>query len=203
MKRLAVFLLLGFTVFLAYSLFFARPEIRNANPFGENIIAFGDSLTYGTGATSGMDYSSQLSRMISRPIINAGIPGDTTARALLRLEEDVLSRSPRIVFVTLGGNDLKNGVPKEDAFSNLRTIVRSIQEKGALVILGGIHVPFWGRGFGDAYDHLSEELGAVLVPNVLEGIMGDRSLMSDSIHPNDDGYAIMAESFYQAMKPYL
>jgi lysophospholipase L1-like esterase len=38
---------------------------------------------------------------------------------------------------------------------------------------------------------------------VLEGIMGDRSLMSDSIHPNDGGYAIMAENFYQAVKPYL
>jgi lysophospholipase L1-like esterase len=50
---------------------------------------------------------------------------------------------------------------------------------------------------------LSKELGAVLVPNVLEGIMGDRSLMSDSIHPNEGGYAIMAEKFYQAMQPHL
>jgi lysophospholipase L1-like esterase len=203
MKRLAAFLVLGCAGFLAYSLFFTGPEIRNATPSGENIIAFGDSLTYGTGATKGMDYPSQLSRTISRPVLNAGIEGDTTARALLRLEGDVLSRSPRIVFVTLGGNDIKNGVPREDAFSNLRIIVASIQEKGALVILGGIDVPFWGRGFGDAYHHLSEELGTVLVPNVLEGILGDRSLMSDSIHPNDDGYAIMAEKFYQAMKPYL
>ena len=59
--------------------------------FGEKIICFGDSLTYGTGASRGMDYPSQLSKMISRPVINAGVSGDTTARALQRLERDVLA----------------------------------------------------------------------------------------------------------------
>jgi len=33
--------------------------------------------------------------------------------------------------------------------------------------------------------------------------MGNPKLMSDSIHPNDDGYTIMAKKFYEAMKPYL
>jgi len=67
---------------------------------GEKIICFGDSLTHGTGASRGKDYPSQLSKMISRPVINAGVPGDTTARALQRLERDVLSYSPDLVLVT-------------------------------------------------------------------------------------------------------
>ena len=148
-----------------------------------------------------MDYPSQLSNMISRPVLNKGVPGDTTARALARLEQAI--SEPRIVLVTLGGNDLKNGVPKEVAFQNLKIIVESIQAHGALVIIGGIDLPFWGRGYGEAYEQLCKETGAVLIPNILDGIMGNRQLMSDSIHPNDAGYTIMAERFYRALKPYL
>ena len=71
---------------------------------------------------------------IGRPVINAGIPGDTTATALSRLDRDVLGRSPRIVLITLGGNDLKNRQDRDRAFRNLKTIITSIQDRGALVI---------------------------------------------------------------------
>lgn len=191
-------------MFLGIRFFYSsEPEIRNALPGGENIICFGDSLTYGTGASEGMDYPSLLSKMLSMPVINAGVPGDTTSSALRRLEKDVLSQSPKIVFITLGGNDLKNRIPKETAFQNLKIIVEKIQDQGALVIIGGISIPFWGRGFGDSYDILANETGAVLIPNIFEGIFGNPKLMSDSIHPNNDGYAIMAEKFYSAAAPYV
>ncbi|MBF0550771.1 MAG: arylesterase [Deltaproteobacteria bacterium] len=178
-------------------------RVRNSKPSGSAIICFGDSLTSGTGATEGMDYPAQLSSKIGQPVINAGIPGDTTARALSRLDQDVLSMSPRIVLMTLGGNDLKNGVPKDAAIQNLKTIIEAIQAKGALVVVGGVDIPFWGRGFGAGYRNLCKDTGAVLIPNVFEGIIGNSKLMSDSIHPNDAGYAIMAEKCYEAIKPYL
>jgi lysophospholipase L1-like esterase len=204
MKKIFVFILLGLIVFIGFRLFYSVPEIKNTNPTGKNIICFGDSLTYGTGSSKkGMDYPSQLSRIIGRPVINAGIPGDTTARALERLEEDVLSRSPRIVLITLGGNDLKNRVPKETTFKNLRVIIESIQNTGALVIVAGIDIPFWGGGFGKSYEELCDEVGAVLIPNIFKGIMGKRHLMSDPIHPNDAGYKLFAEKFHKKMKPYL
>jgi lysophospholipase L1-like esterase len=179
------------------------PEITNPIPSGDNIICFGDSLTYGSGAKPEMSYPAQLSTMIGQPVINAGIPGDTTARALQRLDQDVLSRSPRIVLITLGGNDLKNGVDRDQAFANLEEIVRRIQARGALVVVGGIDIPFYGRGFDDAYEQLSKSTGAVLVPNVFEDIMGHGNLMSDRIHPNGKGYTIMAEHFLNAVEPYL
>ncbi len=204
MKKIFIFILLGLIVFIGFRLFRPIPEIKNTNPIGKNIICFGDSLTSGTGAMKkGMDYPSQLSRMIHRPVINAGIPGDTTASALERLEEDVLSRSPRIVLITLGGNDLKNRVPRETTFHNMRIIIASIQDAGALVIVAGIDIPLLGRGFGKYYKELCDELGAVLIPDIFEGIMGKRHLMSDPIHPNDAGYTIFAEKFYKQIKPYL
>jgi lysophospholipase L1-like esterase len=171
-------------------------------PSGETIICFGDSLTYGTGASKGMDYPTQLSRLVGRPVINAGVPGDTTATALNRLD-GLLEKRPRVVLITLGGNDLKNGIPRQTAFANLRAIIRSIQAGGALVIIGGIDIPFYGKGFGESYRKLAEASGAVLVPNVFAGIMGRRSLMSDPIHPNSQGYTIMAQHFYRALQPYL
>lgn len=202
-KIIIILIVISVLIVIMYCLFFSGPEIRNPHPSGLNIICFGDSLTYGTGSTKGMDYPSQLSSMIRKPLINAGVPGDTTGSALQRLERDVLSCSPRIVLITLGGNDLKNGIHKSVAFNNLKIIIESIQDKGALVIMGGIDIPILGKGFGDAYKDLSRELGVVLVPNILEGIMGNPTLMSDQIHPNDAGYTKMARMLYEAIEPYL
>lgn len=203
MKKIILPILAVVLLLIAYKLFFSSPDIRNASPGGDNIICFGDSLTYGTGASDGMDYPSRLSERISQAVINAGVPGDTTASALSRLEKDVLSKSPRIVLITLGGNDLKNRVAKADAFRNLKQIIVAIQNRGALVIVGGISIPFWGRGFGDAYQKLCAETGSVLIPNIYAGIIGDKNLMSDPIHPNDQGYQLMADKFHRAIKPYL
>lgn len=203
MKKIIISVLAVLVLLVGYKFFFFQPAVRNFSPTGENIICFGDSLTFGVGAAANMDYPSQLSRMIVKPIINAGVPGDTTATAIARLEEDVLSKSPRIVLITLGGNDLKNGISKKNANQNLRNIIVSIQNQGALVIVGGISIPIWGRGFGEMYQNVCKETQALLIPNIFDGIIADKSLMSDPIHPNGRGYTLMAKKFYRAMKPYL
>jgi len=170
---------------------------------GDNIICFGDSLTFGTGAPRDKSYPAQLAEMIGQPVINSGIPGDTTDRALRRLERDVLSKSPRIVLITLGGNDLKNGVNKKTAFKNLKDIVDTIQASGALVVFGGIRLLFWDRGYEEEYEKLAAETGALLVPDILGGLMRHEELMHDTIHPNGAGYKIMAQKFYTRIEPYL
>lgn len=202
MKKLIVGIIALSAIAAIYHFITPSAAIVNRTPSGGAIVCFGDSLTYGTGASKGMDYPTQLSRMIGLPVMNAGVPGDTTARALKRLD-GVLDTQPRVVLITLGGNDLKNGISRQTAFDNLRAIIRSIQAEGALVIIGGIDIPFYGKGFGGAYRELAEETGSVLVPNVFDGIMGTRSLMSDPIHPNSQGYTVMAQHFYRALQPYL
>jgi lysophospholipase L1-like esterase len=201
MKKLVYFILAGLILLLGYKFLTSTHQDFSNGLFGKKIICFGDSLTYGTGASRGMDYPSQLSKMISRPVINAGVPGDTSARALQRLERDVLAYSPDVVLITLGGNDLKNGIARDTAFENLKMIVNQIHNRGGRVIVGGLHIPFRDRGFGKGYQQLAAETGATLIPNILEGIMGNRNLMSDPIHPNDAGYKIIAQRFYKAMLP--
>jgi len=202
-RKIAIFSVVVLVVFLGYRHFVHAPAVRDVRLTGENIICFGDSLTSGFGASSGMDYPAQLSRLIGRPVINAGRSGDTTVSALARLDRDVLSRTPRIVLVTLGGNDLVRGMDRPQAFRNLTMIITSIQKQGALVIIGGVEAPIWGRGFEKGYQEVSKETGAVLIPDILKGIMGNPKLMHDAIHPNDSGYAVMARYFHEAMKPYL
>jgi len=201
MKKLIYFILAGLILLLGYKFLTSTHQDVSNGSVGEKIICFGDSLTHGTGASRGKDYPSQLSKMISRPVINAGVPGDTTARAMQRLERDVLAYAPDIVLVTLGGNDLKNGVASDAAFKNLKMIVNLIHNQGARVIIGGLSIPFRDRGFGRGYQKLADETGATLIPDILEGILGNRKLMSDPIHPNDAGYKIMAERFYKVMLP--
>jgi lysophospholipase L1-like esterase len=179
-----------------------KGQISSIRSNAKIIICFGDSLTFGTGASNGMDYPSQLSKMIGREVINRGMPGDTTSTALRRLKRDVLSIDPDIVLITLGGNDLKNGVSKRIAFGNLMKIVQTIQKQGAKVIIGGLKFPGMDRGFGEGYEDLSQQTGALLVSNILAGIVNNPNLMSDPIHPNNNGYRIIAERFSIAIASF-
>ena len=201
MKKTLIFLLAAAILFLGYRIFVSQPQVKKKSLPYDTIICFGDSLTFGTGAIPGMDYPSQLSKMILKPVINAGAPGDTTASALTRLQRDVLSKSPDMVLITLGGNDLKNGVAKDVAFKNLKRIVKSIQGQGARVVIGGLRFPLRDRGFARGYKDLADQTGAVLIPDIFKDIIGNRSLMSDPIHPKGSGYKIMAQHFLEAMPP--
>lgn len=111
-----------------------------------------------------------MASLLGREVINAGVPGNTTADALKRLDRDVLALNPRIVLITLGGNDLMRDLPRDEAFENLEAIVRKIHRQGALVVVGGIHVPLFDRGFDDAYEDLQDSTGCLLIPNVLKGL---------------------------------
>jgi hypothetical protein len=77
--------------------------------------------------------------------------------------------------------------------------VRAIQKQGARVIIGGLKFPGMDRGFGQGYEDLARQTGALLIPNIFSGIMDNPNLMSDSIHPNNSGYRIIARSFYDAI----
>ncbi len=160
---------------------------------GEQIIVFGDSLVEGVGASPGRDFVSLLSSRLGVPIVNAGRRGDTTASALARLDVAVLAQRPRVVIVLLGGNDFLRRVPRETTFDNLRTIVGRIRERGAAVVLVGVKVDLLRDSYGAEYERLADEMSAVAVPDILEGILGRASRMSDNLHPNDRGYEIIAD----------
>ena len=181
----------------------AQIPIVNPRPTGRQIIAFGDSLTQGIGASAGHDYVSVLAQLVGRPILNHGVAGDTTADALARLNNDVLADDPKIVVVFLGGNDVLQSVRIEQTFANLDQIVRQIQARGALVVLVEVRPPVVGRKYGREFRRLARQRGAVSVPDIFRGIFLDPAMKADQLHFNDKGYAIVAERIYAAMKSYL
>lgn len=170
---------------------------------GETVIFFGDSLVEGIGATTGNDMVSLLSQSLGIEIINAGVSGDTTQMALTRLYDDVLIHDPRIVLIVLGGNDALRRIPQEQTKENLISIIAQIQETGAAVVLIGVKGSLLGDAYEDMFDEIASELPVNYIDNILKGIFLDSRLKADSIHPNDAGYALMAERIEPLLQKLL
>ena len=186
-----------------FMFFREKREIVDHPVTGENIIFFGDSLVEGVGATPGSDMTSILSRKIGGQIINAGQSGDTTQTALVRLDKDALLKNPRIVIVLLGGNDALSKIPASETFTNLRAIIDNIHEQGAAVLLLGIRGGLLNDVYKKQFKRLSKEKKVSYIPDIFDGVFNHPDLMSDYIHPNDRGYANMAERVEPVLRKML
>lgn len=172
--------------------------------FDTQVVAFGDSLTAGFGASRAeRNYVGLLRQQTGWEIINAGVGGDRSAQGLARLQKDVLSRHPRVVIVLLGGNDFLSKVPLATTLNNLEQILRRTQAQGAVTVLVGIQAPIIGGRTGAAMRELAQKTGSIYVPHILRDIFGKSSMMSDQIHPNDAGYARIAERIRTTAAPLL
>lgn len=185
-----------------YFFFFRATAIVNYPSAGTDIIAFGDSLVAGEGATAGHDLAALLGQDIGRPVINLGVRGDTTAQGLARINQ-LDAYKPKVVLLLLGGNDYLKRVPQEQTFKNLAEIIQNIQSRGAVVLLLGVRGGVLGDHFAGEYKKLSRAYGTAYVPDVLEGLLGDKRYMYDQIHPNDAGYAILAARISPVLQKLL
>lgn len=194
---------LGLIVFSIILSGCAKPEIKNLGATGKNIICFGDSITFGYGASNGEDYPAYLRKLTSTPVINAGVDGDTSFSALERLQNDVLANDPRLVIVEFCGNDFIKKIPQEDTLKNLSKIIQRIQEKGAMVALVDISSGMFFQEYRNAFKKLAAEKGAIFIPVVLSKIITNPVMKSDFFHPNARGYKIVAGRIYNAIKWYI
>lgn len=176
----------------------ASKEIKNYPLSGDTVVAFGDSLVMGVGSLREGGFVTLLSERIQKPIINLGKAGDTTKDALGRIGE-VVAEDPDVVIILLGGNDALQRIPLEETVQNLETIIITLQEQGAAVLLLGVQGALIRDRFGDDFYKLAREQGALYVPNVLEDVFRNPQRMFDAIHPNDEGYRIIAEGVYPVL----
>ncbi len=180
-----------------------RPkQMTNFPPRAGIVVAFGDSLTQGVGATNSNDFPSILQSSIGESVVNMGVPGDTSAQGLARIE-DIEKQNPKVVLVLFGGNDFLRKVPIQETFKNIDDIVVRLQKNGAVVILIGIRGGILSDKYEKHYREISKNRGTFYVPSILEGIISNGNLMSDAIHPNNAGYKIMAEKILPVLRKAL
>jgi lysophospholipase L1-like esterase len=180
-----------------------HPTYQNLPPrAGQVWVAFGDSLTAGTGANEGRDYPALLGQRLGVTIINQGVPGDTTADGLARLD-GILKLDPKVVLLCLGGNDGLQRIPLAQTTANLSAIIERLQARGAFVVVIGIRSATLLDQYDGPFKKVARQHHTLFVPNLLKGVLGNRPLMSDQIHPNDDGYAVIAERLAKVLRPHL
>lgn len=163
------------------------------------ILALGDSLTYGTGVRKPDAYPAILSTLTGHEVVNAGIPGELSFRAMARVSRLLTNFKPELMILCHGGNDLIRKTGEKQAADNIRQMILRAKQHGVSVILVAVPRPGIALTEPDFYSELAEEFGLPLVSGVLPEILRHPSLKSDGVHPNAKGYALMAEAIYEVM----
>lgn len=177
----------------------SRPQLPPLAP-DATVLAFGDSLTFGTGASPDDSYPAVLEKLISRRVVNAGIPGEETSGGRQRLAGVLEEQKPALMLLCLGGNDFLRHQDEQSVAANLRAMVQTARERGVAVVL--IAVPRLGLGLEvpKLYGEIAAEAGIPLEGKTLKKILADKSLKSDPIHPNSAGYRILAERVAELLR---
>jgi len=164
------------------------------------VLAFGDSLTYGTGAGEDESYPAQLESLIGRRVVRAGVPGEVTAQALARLPAALDEHAPRLVLLCIGGNDFLRRIGNAQAEQNVRAMVKLARSRGVEVMLIGTPEPGLLVRPPAFYAGIAEEFGLPYEAAVIGEVLRDAALKSDPIHPNARGYRVIAERLAETLK---
>ena len=168
-----------------------EPEAPRLAP-GDVVLAFGDSLTFGTGARPEESYPAVLAELIGREVVRSGVPGEVSAKGLERLPSELARVKPALVVLCHGGNDILRKLPAQRTQENLDAMVKLAQASGAQVIM--LAVPGRLLRPPSYYGDVAGDNGAILIETVIPQILRDPQLKSDRVHPNGLGYRKIAES---------
>ena len=185
----------------------------NSSPV--TILALGDSLTEGLGVDKEDNYPAQLEASLKElgytnaKVINSGLSGETSTGLVNRLDW-VAQTKPDITILTIGANDAIRGLDVATIEKNIRTAVKTLQDNGSHVILGGMSIydnlgNDYVSAFSDIYPRVAKDMNVPLIPFFLEGVGGDPELnQADAIHPTKEGYQIIVkDNILPILKPEI
>src|SRR5688572_863757 len=176
-----------------------RPKLERLAPDAV-VLAFGDSLTFGTGANEDESYPAQLEKLIARRVVRAGVPGEVTAQALARLPEALEEHAPRLLLLCIGGNDFLRRLGNQQAERNVRAMVKLARSRGGAVLLIGTPEPRSTVAPPAFYAGIAKEYRLPYEQSIIGEVLKDRALKSDPIHPNARGYKLIAERLAASLK---
>ena len=196
---MSAFRLLILAAALAFTGCGERPKLERL-PANAVVLAFGDSLTYGTGANENESYPAQLEGLIGRRVVRAGVPGEVTAQALERLPATLDEYSPRLVLLCIGGNDFLRRLGNAQAETNVRALVKLAKSRGIDVFLIGAPEPALLPSPPGFYATVAKDFRIPYEGDVITEVLKNTSLKSDPIHPNARGYRVIAERLAEKLK---
>jgi acyl-CoA thioesterase I len=195
----AVSTILGFVAVLALGC--SEPH-NKLSPLSTDavVLAFGDSLTFGTGAAEQESYPAQLEKLIGRRVVRAGIPGELTGQALARLPAALEEHAPTLLLLCIGGNDFLQRRSVREAEDNVRAMVKLARSRGVEVFLIGTPQPSLRVAAPAFYAAIAEEFDVPYDASVIGDVLTDSSLKADQVHPNAQGYRVIAERLAGGLK---
>ncbi len=172
------------------------------SPLGNDdvVLAFGDSLTFGTGASPAESYPAQLQSLIGRKVVNAGVPGEISSAGLARLPEALEEVNPKLLILCHGGNDFLQKLGDAEAAANVRGMIKLAKAKGIGVVLIATPKPGLSLTPPDFYAEIAKEFSIPFNDDALKSILRDNGLKSDLVHPNAQGYAQFAATVAKLLK---
>ncbi|MGR9037657.1 MAG: GDSL-type esterase/lipase family protein [Gammaproteobacteria bacterium] len=176
------------------------PKTIDKLPADAVILAFGDSLTFGTGASPARDYPAILSKLTGLKVINKGIPGEISSDGLRRLPLILEQYDPKLLILIHGGNDIIRKIPSEQIVGNLKQMIALARDRRIHVVMLGVPKPnLFMLASADFYRTLADEENVLADLTTLPEILGDNTFKSDLIHPNDAGYERIATQIHSLL----
>lgn len=165
------------------------------------VVAFGDSLTYGTGAKDHQTYPAHLEKLTGLQVINEGIPGEVSTAGRKRLPGVLDEHEPELLILCHGGNDMLRKRNIKTLTDNLTVMVSEARERGIQVVLIGVPEPtLFLLESAPIYESVASLEQIPIEKNTLPEILSNNDLKSDTIHPNAKGYRKLAEAIANLLK---
>lgn len=197
-------------------------------PIGANhphvYLAFGDSITAGDGSRGSRGYRTTLQSRLRdywgrAEVINDGVPSTRSDDGAARLGASLAAERPAYALILYGTNDWNLSACRHVytcfTIENVRSMIRQARAAGTLPVVGTIIPvnPAYVARLPEERNAWIDETNAVLVPMArAEGaVVADLhaaliaetddlpALFSDHVHPNDRGYAVIADAFFRAL----
>lgn len=185
-------------VFLCLLILQACSDAPSLYPIPQDgvVLAFGDSLTVGVGATTASSYPAVLEQLSSRKVISAGVSGEETGAGLSRLPNVLDEATPNLLLLLEGGNDILRGKNLQQTKQNLAAMISLAKSRGIQVVLIGVPAKKLFSDVAPLYEELASEHNLVFADDLLSGLLRNNKYKSDPVHLNAQGYRVMAESIH-------
>jgi len=187
-------------------------------------LAFGDSITSGDGSRGLRGYRASLQSQLRdywgrAEIIDDGVESTRSDDGAARIGGSLAAESPGWVLIEYGTNDWNLSACRHVyscfTITNLQSMIRQAKAAGTMPVVGTIipaNPAYVSRLPAERNAWIDETNAVILTVARSEGaVVADLNaamrhetedlptLFSDHVHPNDRGYAVMADEFFRAL----